>query len=152
MGPLFPDPGAVDPKDLMEYYGPLAPPLEDQPPSVVTLEMLRSVLAAAPPLSSPHRDGWRNEHLVELARDPACGIALARVLTAIVAGDAPKKTADILSSATLIVLLKKDAAAMEALKQQLGEAYRQPQRPIGMGTALVKAACNFALTMVKEAL
>jgi hypothetical protein len=41
---------------------------------------------------------------------------------------------------------------MEALKQQLGEAYRQPQRPIGMGTTLVKAACNCALMMVKEAL
>ena len=68
------------------------------------------------------------------------------------AGDVPQKTADILSSATLIVLIKKDAAAMEALKLQQGEAYRQPQRPIGMGTALVKAACNSALTMVKEAL
>ena len=67
-------------------------------------------------------------------------------------GDVPQKTADILSSATLIVLLKKDAATMEALKKQQGEAYRQPQRPIGMDTALVKAACNCALTMVKEAL
>ena len=88
----------------------------------------------------------------ELAKDPTCGSALARVLTAIVAGDVPKKTADILSSATLIILLKKDAAAMEAMKQQMGAAYKQPQRPIGMGTALVKAACNCALLMVKEAM
>ena len=41
---------------------------------------------------------------------------------------------------------------MEALKQQRGDAYRQPQRPIGMGTPLVKAACNCALLMVKEAM
>jgi hypothetical protein len=88
----------------------------------------------------------------ELAKDPSCGAALARVLTAIVTRDVPQKTADILSSATLIVLLKKDAAAMEAPKQQQGAAYRQPQRPIGMGTALVKAACNCALLLVKDAM
>ena len=150
--PFFPDPGVVDPQDLLDYFGPAAPPLEDQPSSVVTLELLRTCLAAAPPLSSPHRDGWRNEHLDELAKDNACGTALARVLTAIVAGDVPQKTADILSSATLIVLLKKDAQAMAALKQRQGADYKQPQRPIGMGTALVKAACNCALLMVKEAM
>jgi hypothetical protein len=66
--------------------------------------------------------------------------------------EVPQKTTDILSSATLIVLLKKDAATMEALKQQQGKAYRQPQWPIGMGTTLVKAACNCALMMVKEAM
>ena len=86
--------------------------------------------------------------MVELASDSECGTTLARVLTAIVAGDVPQKTADILSSATLIVL----PPAMEALKQHQGEAYRQPQRPIGMGTSLVKAACSCALTMVKDAM
>jgi len=111
-----------------------------------------SELSGRAPPSSPHRDNWRNEHLVELARDPTCGSALAKVLTTIVASDVPQKTADILSPATLIVLLKKDATTMEALKQQQDVAYRQPQRPIGIGTALVKAACNCALTMVKEAL
>jgi len=34
----------------------------------------------------------------------------------------------------------------------MGEAYLQPQRPIGMGTALVRLACNCALTMVKDAM
>ena len=66
----------------------------------------------------------------ELARDLACGSALSKVLMAVVVGDVPQKTIDILSSASLIVLLKKDAAAMEALNQQQGAAYRQPQRPI----------------------
>ena len=53
LGPLFPDPGVVDPHDLMDYYGPAAPPLEDQPPSVVTLDMLRSCLAAVPSSRQP---------------------------------------------------------------------------------------------------
>jgi hypothetical protein len=90
-------------------------------------ETLRACLATAPPtLSSPPKDGCRNEHFVDLARDPACGAALARVLAGVVTSDVPQKTANILSSATLIVLLNKDAATMEALKQQLGEAYLQP--------------------------
>jgi hypothetical protein len=70
----------------------------------------------------------------------------------VVQGAVPQKTANILSSATLIVLLKKDAEQMQALKDKQGEAYLQPQRPIGMGTALVKLACNCALIMVKDAM
>ena len=69
-----------------------------------------------------------------------------------VQGDVPQKTGDILSSATLVGLLKKDAEQMQALKDKQGEVYLQPQRPIGMGTALVKLACNCALTLVKDAM
>ena len=90
-------------------------------------------------------DGWRNEHFVEMAKNPECAAAMARMLTAVVTWDVPQKTADILSSATLIILLKKDTATMEALKAAQGEAYLQPRRPIGMGTALAKLACNCAL-------
>ena len=56
-------------------------------------------------------------------RDPACATALARMLTAVVTGDVPQKTTDSLSSSTLIILLKKDAISMEALKLAQGEAY-----------------------------
>ena len=149
---LFPKPGIVSPHDLLDYFGPAAPPLDDPLPTTTTLETPRACLATAPPLSSPHGDGWRNEHFVDLARDQACGVALARVLTVVVSGDLPQKTAYILSSATLIILLKKDAETMETLKQQMGDAYLQPQRPIGMGTTIVKMACNCALPMVKEAM
>jgi len=106
----------VSAQDLLDYFGPSTPPLDDPLPTTATLETLQTCLAAAPPLSTPHRDGWRNEHFVDLARHQACGTALARVLTTMVSGDVPQKTADILSSATLIVLLKKDAETMEALK------------------------------------
>ena len=67
---------------------------------------------------------------MDFARDPICGSALARVFTAVVADDVPQKTMDILSFATLIVMLKKDATVMEALKLKHGVAYLQPQRPI----------------------
>jgi len=152
ISPLFPNPGVVDPHDLIDMYGPIAPPLEEQPLSDVTLELLRTCPETTPPLSSPHRDGWRNEHLVDLARDTECVTALARVLTTVVAGDVPKKTTDIMSSTTLIILLKKDAEAMAELKLKQGASYLQPQRPIGMGTTLVKTTCNCALLMVKDAM
>jgi hypothetical protein len=74
------------------------------------------------------------------------------MLTAVVTGDVPQKTTDFLSSSTLIILLKKDATSMEALKLAQGEAYLQPQRLIGMGTTVAKLACNCALEMVKEAM
>ena len=37
--PLFPEPREIFPEDLLEYFGPVAPPLEDQPPSTMTLEI-----------------------------------------------------------------------------------------------------------------
>jgi hypothetical protein len=67
-----------------------------------------------------HKDGWRSEPLLELANEPACDVALANLMTTIVTRDVPNKIANILSSATLIVLLKIDAAAMKALKHQQG--------------------------------
>ena len=87
-----------------------------------------------------------------MARDPTCATALARILTAVVTCDVPQKIVDFLSSVTLIILLKTDAASMEALNLAQGEAYLQPQRPIGMGTTVAKLACNCALKMVKEAM
>ena len=89
---------------------------------------------------------------MEMARDPACATALARMLTAVVTGDVPQKTLDFLSSSALIILLKKDAESMEALTRAQGEAYLQPQRPIGMGTTVAKLACNCALQMVKDSM
>ena len=41
---------------------------------------------------------------------------------------------------------------MEEMKVKLGPAYVQPQRPIGMGMAIVKVACICAWLLVKEAM
>ncbi len=49
---------------------------------------------------------------------------------------------NLLSSATLVILLKKDAETMEEMKRVLGNAYVQPHRPLGMGSSLVKLASN----------
>jgi hypothetical protein len=74
------------------------------------------------------------------------------MLIAVVTGDVHQKTTEFLSSSTLIIMLKKNASSMEALKLAQGEAYLQPHRPIGMGTTVAKLACNCALHMVKEAM
>ena len=85
---MFPDQGVLSPEDLLDYFGPATPPMENPLPSRVTLEIMQTALASTPPLPSPPKDEWRNEHLAEIARDLACGAVLARVFTAIVAGDA----------------------------------------------------------------
>jgi len=102
-------------------------------PVKVTLANMRDYIATAPPLSSPHKDGWRVEHLVPLAADSTCGEALAAFMTTIARGDVSNKIADLLSSATLVILLKKDAETMDAMKETLGPAYVQPQLPLDMG-------------------
>ena len=120
---LFPKPRAISEEDLLEYYGPAAPPSPDAHPVVVTLYTLRTCIAASPPLSSPHKDGWRVEQFIPLVVDPDCGEALAAFMTVIVKGDVSQKIANLLSSATLVILLKKDAETMEEMKCVLGDAY-----------------------------
>ena len=88
------------------------------------------------------------EHFVSFAADQACGEALAALMTTIVKGDVSKKIADLLSSETSLILVKKDAETMAIMKEALGADYVQPQRPLGMGFTLVKIASNYALTML----
>ena len=67
----------------------------------------------------------------------------------LVKGEVSNKIADLLSSTTLVVLLKKDAEAMAQLKLPQCEAYRQPQRPLGIGSKLVKVISNCVLLLLK---
>jgi hypothetical protein len=90
------------------------------------------------------------EHIVPLVADQACVEALAILMTAIFRGDVSKEIADLLSSATLVILLKKDAETMVAMKEALGADYVQLQRPLGMGSTLVNIASNCALTILRS--
>jgi hypothetical protein len=103
IGPMFLELGVVPATDFIAYYGPPTAPLA---PSIVTLALLRECIDAIPPLWTPRKDGWRNEHLCELVRAHACGDALATLMTIVVTCDVPAKMAGILSFATLIVMLK----------------------------------------------
>ena len=73
-------------------------------------------MVVAPPLSSHHKDGWRIEHLSQLVPDDNCGEAMAAFATSIILGDVSDRISDLLSCATLVVLLKKDADTMDAMK------------------------------------
>ena len=70
---LFSLPNGVSEEVLLDYYGPAAPPNYDKSAVCVSLDTLRACLAAALPLSSPHKDRWRVEHLSSLEADLACG-------------------------------------------------------------------------------
>ena len=109
-------------------------------------------MVVAPPLSSPHKDGWRTKNLSQLAPNDACGEALASLATSIVQGDVSDNFYHLLSSATLVVLLKKDAETMNAMKQAQGPAYLQPQGPLVMGSTFAKLASNCALHLIRGAM
>ena len=104
------------------------------------------------PISTPHKDGWSNEYFRELAKDVDFGTTLAVLMTSVIVADVPSKAANILSSATMFVLLKEDASTMDEIKRRLGPAYIQPHILTGMGMALGKVACSCALLLLKAAM
>jgi hypothetical protein len=120
---LFPEPSEVHETDLHDLSGHATPPSLDTMPIQVSLDTLRTCIAAAAPLSSPHKDGWRVEHMAPLAVDQARGEALAAFMMTVRRGEVSMKVANLLSSATLAILLKNDADTMAAMKEALGENY-----------------------------
>ena len=67
----------------------------------------------------------------------------------VIKGEVSNKIVALLSSATLVVLHKKDAETMEEMKRLLGDAYMQPHKPLGMGSTLVKLVSNCAMFLLK---
>ena len=91
---LHPGPGVVREEDLTELYGVPKPLVGDRPSTTITVDKVRVCIAAAPPLTSPHRDGWRMEHLEALSRDMGVATALATFISNIASGDVPTSTTD----------------------------------------------------------
>ena len=148
---LFKEPGQVDEEVLRRLYGPKVTPTRESMAVTLTPEQVLKNLADVAPLTTPHRDGWRAEHLLPLCKDQDCGAAFTDLLGALVAGDVTDDTCDLLSSATLVVLLKKTDEEMAALKVKQGPLYKQPQRPLGMGSTIPKIAANCLLEKVQPA-
>ena len=120
---VFPESSSVPEADLLDYYGQDAPPILDIQHVTVDLETLKSCLASSPPLSPPHKCGWRVEHITSLSASPTCGEALAALMmTSLIKGEVSNKIADLLSSAALVVLLKKDAESVVEMKILQGDA------------------------------
>jgi hypothetical protein len=63
--------------------------------------------------------------------------------------DVRDATCDLLSSTTLVVIFKKTEAEITALREQHGDAYKQPQWLLGMGTVISKMAANCVLGIVQ---
>ena len=113
--------------------------------------MVQACLEAIAQLTTPHKDGWRAEHLLALSANLSCVEALADLIRAVAMRDATDATCDILSSATLVVLLKKTEAEMVALREAQGDAFFQPQRPLGVEGAITMLATSCVLGVVDTA-
>jgi len=59
-------------------------------------------------------------------------------MNVLIKGEVSDKIANLLSSATLVILLKKDAEMMAEMKRVTGDAYMQPLRILGMESTLIK--------------
>ncbi len=126
----------VDEESLRNLYGPRVTPTRESTAVTITLEDVYKCLAKVAPLTTPHKDGWREEHVIALCKDVDCGAAFTDVIVALDAGDVTDDTCDLLSFATFVVLLKKTDEEMEALKLRQGQLYRQPRRPLGIGSTI----------------
>ena len=149
---LFKDPSAVEDATLRRVYGPKVTPTRATTTLVITPKLVRKCMESVAPLTTPHRDEWRADHLLRLGADQDCMAALTDMVAALVAGDATDATCDLLSSATLVILLKKTKAEMEALRAKQGAAYMQPQRPLGMGSTIPKLVASCVLDIAPPAI
>jgi hypothetical protein len=147
---MHPDPGRVLYEDLVELFGEPKPMDANASAPNIRVDKVRECIAAAPPLTSPHMDGWRMEHLEALSRDEAFATTLATFISNIATGTVPSITADYLASATLIALLKKSKEDTHALRDLIGPSFVFPIRPLAMAYVFVKLACNCTLSGIKD--
>jgi hypothetical protein len=85
-------------EDLVELYEEPTPVNTTAPAPNIAVDKMRECIAAAPPLTSPHRDGWsRMEHQEALSRDETFAATLATFISNIARGDVPSITADYLA-------------------------------------------------------
>jgi hypothetical protein len=117
---LFKEPGVVEEATLRRLYGPTITPTRELLSVIITSDLVKKCLASVAPLTTPHKDGWRPEHMLALYGDQACKATITDLVGALANGDVTDATCDLPSSATRVVLLKKTEAEMEALKAKKG--------------------------------
>jgi len=104
---MFKEPGVVDEESLRRLYGPRVTPTRESPALTITHEDVYKCMSKVAALTTPHKDGWRVEHLLAVCKDADCGASCTDVIAALAAGDVTDDTCDLLSSTILVVLLKK---------------------------------------------
>ena len=83
---LFKEHSVVDEESLRRLYGLRATPTRESTAVTITPEDVYKCLVEVAPLTTPHKDGWRAEHLLALCKDADCGAAFTDVIAALVAG------------------------------------------------------------------
>ena len=63
---MFKEPGSVDEETLRRLYGPRVTPTRESMAVTLTPEDVYKCLATVTPLTTPHKNGWRAEHLLAL--------------------------------------------------------------------------------------
>ena len=115
---MFKEPGTVDEATLRRLYAPKVVPTRESMAVTITTEVVLNCIAEVALLTTPHKDGWRAGHIQALCKDHDCAAAFTDIIGALDGGDVIDDTCDLLSSATLVILLEKTEEEMEALRQK----------------------------------
>jgi len=83
---LFKAHGAVDKATLRRLYGPQVLPSRESMAVTITTEDVLKCAAKVAPLTTPHKDGWRAEHLLTLRKDPYCAATFTDIIGDLTAG------------------------------------------------------------------
>ena len=94
---LFKEPCVVDEATLRRLYGPRVTPTRESTAVTITLDDVYKRLEEIAPLTTPHRDGWRAEHLLALCKDADCEATFCVVIAALTDEDVTDVTCHLLS-------------------------------------------------------
>jgi hypothetical protein len=90
---------------------------------IVDIGALRTCLHTLQPLSSPHMYGWWNKRLETIARDDKCAEAIATFTKLVTNGRIPSSMTYYMTTATLVIIMKKEVHDIEQLRDATGDAF-----------------------------
>ena len=110
-----------------------------------------------PKRAATHVDGWRWEHIRDLAAQESGADALLQYIGAIVRADVPPVIADYLASATLFPFNKQRESTVDELREQAqisdpDTPFTPPTRPVAVSSVLVRMASSCLLEAMLPAI
>ena len=141
-----------------DFAAPSAPArVPPQGGTLIDLYHLSSAIRKMPKRSATHVDGWRWEHLRDIAQYESGAATLLEYARTLLRADVPDKIADFLASATLYPFNKKDEDTVDRLRDQavrdeVGDTFFPPTRPVAVASVLVRMATSALLEATLPAL
>ena len=111
---------------------------------------LTRAIRGMPKRAATHVDGWRWEHIRDLASQESGPDVLLKYIGTIIRADVPPEIADYLASATLFPFNKQRESTIDELREQAqienpDTPFSPPTRPVAVSSVLVRVASSCLL-------